>query len=308
MSFALSPANFKEQVETNIPALCTELIFYGIHFVLFCLAISFLARRKTGGQKVLLGYTVVLFLFGTTQLVLTLVNTATFVRLLVQEGDRTNYDYGILAYWGVVRLFVFWTNNFVSDSLLLYRCYLIWGSRWRPMALPGILIMGTFVVMVITFKIWNFQFRVVFAVLAAITNLSLVVFTAGRIWWIRRQASHVFDGDTVQSRYNTALAMIIESGAIYYIFAILLMTPIDPTFYGAMSGIAIHLINIVPTLIVVRVGLGHNIQETIQGRAARTPTEQPFTRRRAAAPPSPSGTVLYITRTEPQKALTEAAV
>ncbi|KAJ7152549.1 hypothetical protein C8R46DRAFT_1121500 [Mycena filopes] len=293
MSFALSPANFKEQVETNIPALCTELIFYGIHFVLFCLAVGFLARPNTGGQKVLLGYTVVLFLFGTTQLVLTLVNTATFVRLLVQEGDRTNYDYGILAYWGVVRLFVFWTNK------CLYRCYLIWGSRWRPMALPGILIMGTFVVMVITFKIWNFQFRVVFAVLAAITNLSLVVFTAGRIWWIRRQASHVFDGDAVSSRHDVP---------IYFIFAILLMTPIDPTFYGAMSGIAIHLINIVPTLIVVRVGLGHNIQDTIQGRAARTPGEQPVTRRRAELPPSPSGIVIYISPTEPEKALTEAAV
>ncbi|KAJ7704203.1 hypothetical protein B0H16DRAFT_718619 [Mycena metata] len=41
---------------------------------------------------------------------------------------------------------VFAANNLVTDSLLLYRCFVIWGSDWRRVVFPGILMTCTFVI------------------------------------------------------------------------------------------------------------------------------------------------------------------
>ncbi|KAJ7152554.1 hypothetical protein C8R46DRAFT_481996 [Mycena filopes] len=264
----------------------------GIHSVLFFLAMGFLIHRKTGRQKVLLIYTVVFFLFGTTQLVLSLVKTATVVRVLLQPGNEFNHPDAISDGLGNTQFAIFWTNNFVSDSLLFYRCYLIWGSRWRPMVLPGFLIAGTFIGAVTTL---NVSVLLPF-VFAALTNLVLVLFTAGRIWSARRDALHIFEGKSVRNRYNTAVAMTLESGVIYFIVTVVLVATTEQHLFNqAILGIAIHLINIVPTLIVVRVGLGHYIQDTgIQGHIPHSLEERPANRRPGALPQSPRGAVLYM--------------
>ncbi|KAJ7700306.1 hypothetical protein B0H16DRAFT_1749084 [Mycena metata] len=137
---------------------------------------------------------------------------------------------------------IFWLNNLVSDSLLLYRCFIVWGSRWPPVVVPGILIVATFA----TAYIGTFLIKVdglIPLILAAVTNLVLVALTAGRIWWIRRDALRLFPGGGVLSHSNTAITMILESGTLYCIITILLATTSQAKpFHAAMVGIAAHLI------------------------------------------------------------------
>ncbi|KAJ7700307.1 hypothetical protein B0H16DRAFT_1749085 [Mycena metata] len=54
----------------NFTTACTELLLYGIHGVLFVLAMHILACRKTTAKKALRIYTVAMALFGTTQVVI----------------------------------------------------------------------------------------------------------------------------------------------------------------------------------------------------------------------------------------------
>ncbi|KAJ7834205.1 hypothetical protein B0H14DRAFT_1158411 [Mycena olivaceomarginata] len=48
------------------------------------------------------------------------------------------------------------------------------------------------------------------------TNLTLMALTAGRIWWIRRHVVTILE-PSVTRTYDTVIAMILESGAIYCI-------------------------------------------------------------------------------------------
>ncbi|KAJ7152553.1 hypothetical protein C8R46DRAFT_1042810 [Mycena filopes] len=258
MSYGPNSTFVDYRLVTEVMPIGTELLVY----VLFFLAMGFLIHRKTGGQKVLLIYTVVFFLFGTTQLVLGLVRATTVVRLLLQEGDQSDITDGLNR----AQFAIFWTNKCVDE-----------GARYSKFTGAA----GA----VTTLKFSN----LLPCVFAALTNLVLVLFTAGRIWSACRDSLHVFEGNTVRS-YNTAVAMTLESGAIYFIVTVILLTTTKSYLFNQ---------NIVPTLIAVRVGLGHYIQDTgIKGQILHSPEERPATRRPVAPPQSPRGPVLYIKSSE----------
>ncbi|KAJ7661988.1 hypothetical protein DFH06DRAFT_1325312 [Mycena polygramma] len=83
-------------------------------------------------------------------------------------------------------------------------------------------------------------------------------FYAGRIWWIRREALNVGADDTIRSRYSSVIAMIVESGALYCATTILLAITyfLPGTAFLMAQAAAMHLVDIAPTIILVRVGLG----------------------------------------------------
>ncbi|KAJ6622446.1 hypothetical protein B0H10DRAFT_2187564 [Mycena sp. CBHHK59/15] len=90
-----------------------------------------------------------------------------------------------------------------------------------------------------------------------------MMLTAGRIWWVTRTQRAVF-GSAFTPRYNAAIAIILESGAIYclgLVFQVVALSVQDsfPTAVYLSHGTAGQLVNIAPTLIVLRVGLGHAV-------------------------------------------------
>ncbi|KAJ7798871.1 hypothetical protein B0H14DRAFT_29758 [Mycena olivaceomarginata] len=201
------------------------MLLYGFYLNLLIVAMYTLVHRKTAGKGVLLAFTLATAILGTTQIVLRLTEGAIFMRFLRQGTtfDSTSlpladlgatYDSLILA-----QNAIFAINNLVTDSLFLYRCYMIWGSQWKVVVVPGILIIAT-VVTALASVSQNFQQSPY--IMAAITNLVLVLLTAGRIWWIRRDARHI-GATALNTRYDRAIAMIVESGAIYLISTILLI-------------------------------------------------------------------------------------
>jgi len=63
------------------------------------------------------------------------------------------------------------------------------------------------------------------------------MFAAGRIWWVARTARRVLGGEEFQ-RYNTAMAIIIESGAIYSIAVLfLIVIPYDKLYRVSLSSV-----------------------------------------------------------------------
>ncbi|KAJ7909988.1 hypothetical protein B0H13DRAFT_2013341 [Mycena leptocephala] len=116
--------------------------------------------------------------------------------------------------------------------------------------------------------------------MAGITNILLMCLTAGRIWYIRRQTRPLMEQSS-QKRYGTAIAIIFESGVLYSLCVIIyvISTSINSTSASAslpqqtyasrtiFKGVAWAMVqigvNIVPTLILVRVGLGRSTENTL---------------------------------------------
>ncbi|KAJ7579905.1 hypothetical protein C8J56DRAFT_1169693 [Mycena floridula] len=98
-------------------------------------------------------------------------------------------------------------------------------------------------------------------------RLVAVGLTAGRIWWITEKAQALLSEQT-KKRYNTATAVILESGIIYPLL-LLVVVIIAFAFGGSLGnsvfiGLIYQVVGIAPTLIIVRVGLGvtHDNVET----------------------------------------------
>ncbi|KAJ6582022.1 hypothetical protein B0H19DRAFT_1252166 [Mycena capillaripes] len=260
-----------------------SLLLYGIFVVLFILAIHTLSSRKMQGKSTLLAATWAMFVVGTTRLVLFLVETAFSVHMVqesIQNPAGLNTVRRLLFALGLAQNVLFTLNVLVADLLFLWRCYVIWGNQKSVVVLPGLFVAATTVVSVgycvtlrdsgvESFHTTSAVDRRIPFIIGVFTNLILMILTAGRIWWIRQRARTVCGRENIfERRYGMALTLVLESGALYCLFAILMAifeSPNSPLVAEAIfDAIANQGVNILPTLIVVRVGLGHNIQDTIQ--------------------------------------------
>ncbi|KAF7302805.1 hypothetical protein MKEN_01242300 [Mycena kentingensis (nom. inval.)] len=268
-------ADFWERATAEIVSTITELLFYGILLVLSSFAINILVKRQPARSWTLIGTTALMLLFGTTQVFLRLGSAWTgaerlYVRVALGEAaaDRVH---SLNVVWNFLEDIALVTNNLVTDGVLIYRCYLIVSYLSR------VLLIITTVLSYLAAVQGDFpqlgapsvDLRVGF-ILGVLTNILLVGLIAGRIMYTRRNAKRLGIEDAVR-RYNNATAMIIESGAIICLWTVIYVVArsIAPeTVWRAFRGGLPQLLNIVPTLIIVRVGLGHAIdaQTTMQTR------------------------------------------
>ncbi|KAJ7206402.1 hypothetical protein GGX14DRAFT_543824 [Mycena pura] len=289
----VDPTPFNLAWTSLLCGLGLALVLYGLYVNLFILAIYTLCRRKTAGKNVLLAACCTMFILGTTEIILLICTNAMDIRIL-QALVETGANLGQATYpvklsdafvpLGLAGNIIFVINKLIVFSLVtdllfveplqLYRCYKIWGSQKVVILLPATLILSIVVIAfvnivrvdILLFR--NSYARAIFA-MCAVTNLVLVVLTAGRIWWIQRGvAVHVYVDDVSRNRYRKPIALVLESGALYCIWAILLVVLFGDdsgtsAWFNIISSTASQMVNIVPTLIVVRVGLGHNVQDSI---------------------------------------------
>ncbi|KAJ7444485.1 hypothetical protein FB451DRAFT_1413166 [Mycena latifolia] len=154
--------------------------------------------------------------------------------------------------------------NMIADGILVYRCYVIWGFRWRAVAFPLFAYVCTIVGGIVgLLPLSGSSERAAVAVCVGttfFTNVLAAGLAAGRIWWISRRAAH-FLGRNSRKKYMDLTAIILESGMIYPASLIItigcFLSPTTPTVSVLICiGAVYHIVAIAPTLIIVRVGLG----------------------------------------------------
>ncbi|KAJ7624318.1 hypothetical protein DFH06DRAFT_1446031 [Mycena polygramma] len=165
--------------------------------------------------------------------------------------------------------FLLVTNNLVTDGLFTYRCFIVWGRNIRVAAAPMLMLLTTTVLGYLSSAthpsqdggviVGYLDFWIPFDMILA-TNVILTGLTAGRIWWIRRDA-RVLEPADVQ-KYDTAIAMILESGAIYCLTILLYLllsstnsSPNAQKVTAVLYASLPQIMNIAPTTMIVRVGL-----------------------------------------------------
>ncbi|KAJ7310983.1 hypothetical protein DFH08DRAFT_1087972 [Mycena albidolilacea] len=126
----------------------TTLLLYGLYVPLFTWSVRILRRRNPGEKTALLVTTYIMLLLGTLQTILWLCTAGISVRMtqvLVEKDavDSLSRLWRLYFTLDIAQNIVFVTNNCVTDMLFLYRCYIIWGSRWKVTATPALCILST---------------------------------------------------------------------------------------------------------------------------------------------------------------------
>ncbi|KAF7325131.1 hypothetical protein MKEN_00556700 [Mycena kentingensis (nom. inval.)] len=221
--------------------------FYGIYLVLFCICIYILLRRpRSEANWVPLITAILLFVLSTTQIVLDIVLGAAQIYQLRKVGFPSGE-----VYFADNMIYV--VNNIIAGGLITYRCWLIWNKN-HYILLPGI----TGLVITTVFGADQNLPLLSFFYLTLATNLLMSLLTAGRIWWIYYTAArHLPTSTSVSMKtYASSIAIILESGIIYSAFVIARIAVDSTLAEGVVTEMLRQVVGIVPTLIIVRVGLG----------------------------------------------------
>jgi len=113
----------------------------------------------------------------------------------------------------------------------------------------------------------------VYIVMVISFNIILTFLTAGRIYWTARKIKSIV-GREMTSRYHFSVAIVVESGLLYTLTNILLLS-LSPTRYiGMAAAFTIRTVCIMPLLIIVQITLGQsmNLKDTRKTASAQQKT------------------------------------
>uniref|UniRef100_A0A0W0FF70 Uncharacterized protein n=2 Tax=Moniliophthora roreri TaxID=221103 RepID=A0A0W0FF70_MONRR len=274
--------------------LTVMLYIYGIYTVLFIISLHILIHQQDRPNRALyMLFTIVLFtLTSANNIVWIFISAyqATLEFTFIKNRDWTSW----LAYLqhdnvktiSFFELILPLCLVITADLMLLHRCYIIWGSsKW--IAFPIIFLMASLAICEIVasaFMVigldnfanparWQLYLQGAtidgaFLMANMGINTILTLLTAGRIWWISREArKHM--GPAIKTKYNMIVAIILESGILYPIFLtadIIVKTLADPANNGSspfsFEVVAFQVAGIAPTLIIIRAAKGKTIEHT----------------------------------------------
>ncbi|KAJ7324012.1 hypothetical protein DFH08DRAFT_1085342 [Mycena albidolilacea] len=254
---------------------CTQLLLFGILLVLLRNTTYLLHTRIRPSRDYLVAATCAMGLFAALHLALQITFTVLSWRFFYLEvqgnAARASSVLSRRDVLDVVDDCLLVANNIVTDGLFIHRCYVIWDRNIKVIIVPALSVVATAVIGFVGAsqpdeinRSDHNDFRLAFGMII-LTNLTLMALTAGRIWWIRRDVVTVL-GPSVTRTYDTVIAMILESGAIYCISLILYLIavarlnkqdslPVISVFRASIP----QIMNITPILILVRVGSGRSV-------------------------------------------------
>lgn len=158
--------------------------------------------------------------------------------------------------------------NILTDGLLLYRCYIIWGSSWPVIVIPAIIYLGSVVMAVMMViesampmsDIWQglaAQFGISWVALTVGFNIIVTTLIISRLLFFHRRVRSVLT-DEQRSTYTGTVAILVESALPFTVLGIAyLVTYIQ----GVPSATAVGIIwgtfvVLTPQLIILRIASG----------------------------------------------------
>ncbi|KAJ7818512.1 hypothetical protein B0H14DRAFT_3147798 [Mycena olivaceomarginata] len=256
----------------------TSLFLGGTCILLAAQACYFLSKRRSPGRGVLICAVMVACGLAIAQMVHQVVVTAMMMGLhhaaeTTETASGRQRLQGSLQHLSQVKAqhdqILLLVNNLSTDSLFIYRCYVIWGvacyRRW-VVGISLLLVLFTTIFGIVTSSLlWSPKIsNIVVGTGMIVSNLLVTGLTAGRIWWSRR---HSVGGEQLVHRYKTAIALLLESSGLYFIvmFAFFMVeihgSPALLTSPGIsiLNGAGVQLMNILPALLVVWASLARSV-------------------------------------------------
>lgn len=264
-----------------LTAIWLETLLYGINATLCWICGYVLLKKKNKTPWIMLS--VVIFQWSISTIHVSLGFTRliyAFIYYRDKPGGPEGYLTNISIPGNVAKVFLHTLNSAVGDSVVVWRCYLVWGRSWKIVTLSLILLCGFIVAgigqtyhfargqdlhsaFVRTLTIWN---GLVFSFSLA-TNITATSLIALRVWHVFRMIS----GVTRSLGTAQVLVLVIESGMIYsaaLIIEICCYFSGSNSFYIVYDPVA-QLTSIVPTMILLLVAFKQTSSD-IKSRATAT--------------------------------------
>ncbi|KAF8146805.1 hypothetical protein K438DRAFT_1868624 [Mycena galopus ATCC 62051] len=275
-----------------------ETCLYGAYFVMFAFYLHVLRTARMVKHNFLAIATIALFILCTIHCALVLAVTVLRTRLEVHEleGPRTSFTTLTLAAEAV-----YVTANIIADGIFIFRSYAIWNFRLKVVIFPILLTLAvaglgyfTGINAAVNPGVVFTGFFTLSIATSLLTTFVLMALTVGRIWSLAWAARRVMGGK-VASKYRTVCAMILESGALYFIggLAVVILSFMPGSELLSAGTVLGQLVGIAPTIIAVRVGLGYSV-ESVDSFIAPTPRTRVVSQFSAARHVGSVDEILYI--------------
>lgn len=249
-------------------AITLECILYGLYVPLFFATIYFLLIRPRGDKinKTFVAASFTLFTLATMHLagsLKELFDAFVFFKdgpqgaatIFLHEGEPVNLFRKAVATLAVI----------VGDSLVIHRCYVIWGKDWRVIVLPIICLVFSIAASGVIAKAISTPGSKVFSPLlltwvpiyfgtSFATNLIVTLLIAYKLYVAGKAVSGT------GGHYWRTIAIVAESGAIYPIanlFVIILFAVKSSAQAIPVNALA-QLVAIAPTIIIIQVQSGNS--------------------------------------------------
>ncbi|KAK0214150.1 hypothetical protein IW262DRAFT_1466696 [Armillaria fumosa] len=247
-------------------------VLYGVNLVLYFCCVHVLIRRRTSTSWVLIGG-------ATVQFILSTVHIAAGLRSMIEGFIWSNeMPGGSYRYWENMTRAVYIlqeattvTNCLIGDTILIWRLYVIWNKKIFICLFPASLVLAFGVSGYISiYRLSHLSLsdlRMVNDILnwlqatwslSLATQILVTTLIATRIWWLSRQV--LVRPGKQSNPYMTVIWTVVESGAIYAFTATLMLafftqrSQVSTVMADALGQISA----IVPSLIIVRAGLGYS--------------------------------------------------
>ncbi|KAG6915110.1 hypothetical protein DXG01_013408 [Tephrocybe rancida] len=220
-------------------AMSFELLFiflvplpfvFCVHLVLFCICVYLLATRRSPAHLIILVSIIVMF-------ALSVADIAISYRLALRDipavlKQEMNLVDAIAR--AITKGYLFVSNKSYLSVPKIYRCFKVWNNRKIILVAAGVVLVADsvwgYISMDISILKLAAAFTPVFYWSIVAFNIAMTLVTAGRIWWVARTVQPLLDTRQAK-KYNTAFAIILESGAIYpLVVLILAATPSNKAY------------------------------------------------------------------------------
>ncbi|KAI0820502.1 hypothetical protein BC628DRAFT_1422839 [Trametes gibbosa] len=270
-------------------ALFLESMVFGAFTVLYAIAIWILLYRerlrgKSRLNRMLFGTTTVMWILSVAHLG---IDVARAIQGFVIWGGTPG---GTEAFYAkisdpteVAKNVVYITMTLVADSFVTYRLYVVWSRVWWILIVPSVMLIATAVagygacveiglatdgtaVFADALQPW---IRAFFS-LSLTTNLLATLLIAARIMWSNRRVKKFRTTGAAAGSNWEVVETLIQSAAIY---SAALASLLGTYLAGSNAqyicvDILQPLIGVVFTLIIIRVGLGYTMNESVSGGGA----------------------------------------
>ncbi|KAJ3735992.1 hypothetical protein DFJ43DRAFT_1150788 [Lentinula guzmanii] len=291
--FKIFKINEPQSTDRNL----TALIYTGIYLVTFFACIHdllvshghdlscVLKRRKDIHVKMIIGAICLLF-FATLDLA---AGIKLNLRVFLSLRGNTAEDFGDISYWvNVLKMVSFVGQLFTGDTILLYRCWVIYGRNCWVIAAPAImlvaeLICGCFEIYtestfgpgrsLVVYKQFA-PYIITVIVLTVCVNISVTSLIIWRIWSIISNAKKLFPSRT-RSPLSDAIRILLDSGLIYTSSALVMLITyiVSNNASYLVSDCLVQIIGITFNLIIIRVGRGTATRSF--DKMSKTPSQLP---------------------------------
>jgi len=265
-SALLSPTISTLQLKIILTDVLCEALFFGVQGAVTILGIYILCFKSDGlrtsfGIKLLVGIILLLLCLSACSLSLTI---WTYMAKFSQLGGTFDAA-GINNKTAIITMVLQRLAYFISDSIVVWRAWLLWNRNIFVKLLLVICLLGTITATFIEGALTVTDIipesgpsTLMFTLPLLITNLCATIFMGLRIWEYRGSMSELSG-----SRMNKMLLIFLESSALYCVFWVLailgtLGNVASPIATAAIMGSLPYITSIYPVVVVVLVTLEKN--------------------------------------------------